>query len=212
MAPGFADETHATEDLHAWHVLRPLLDDGPYLPWSTGSMRPAAMVAVCNEIVHGRRRTVVECGSGVSTVVLARLLRQLGSAGSVTALEHDAGWAELVSGFLRREGLDGIASVVHAPLGGEPPWYAAEAVDTLPVAVDLLVVDGPPAFAPGHGGRRGPALPRLEDRLADGATIVVDDVQRPGEQAVVADWESSTSWRFVTDEPAGIAVGHRPPR
>jgi hypothetical protein len=56
------------EDLHAWHVLRPLLDRGGYLPWSTGSMRPAGLVAVCNEIVHGARTRIVECGSGVSTV------------------------------------------------------------------------------------------------------------------------------------------------
>ncbi len=209
MTPGFADDPHAGEDLHAWQILRPLLDAGPYLPWSTGSMRPAAMVAVCNEIVHGRRRVVVECGSGVSTVVLARLLRQLGSAGTVTSLEHDAAWAHLVSGFLHREGLDGIATVLHAPLAGDPPWYAGEVVAALPLGVDLLVVDGPPAFEPGHGARRQPALSRLEDRLQPDATIVVDDVERPGEQAVVADWESTTAWRFVTDERAGIAVGHR---
>jgi hypothetical protein len=74
----FTDDPHHTEDLHAWQVLRPLLDKGNYLPWSTGTMRPAGLVRVCNEIVHRGRTRIVECGSGVSTVVLARLLRQRG--------------------------------------------------------------------------------------------------------------------------------------
>ena len=209
MSPGFADDPHAAEDLHTWQVLRPLLDAGPYLPWSTGSMRPSAMVAVCNEIVHGRRRTVVECGSGVSTVVVARLLRQLGAPASVTSLEHDADWAELVTELLHREGLDHIGSVRHAPLEGDPPWYAGSAVDRLPTGIDLLVVDGPPAFAPGEGLRRAPAMSRLEERMTPDATVYLDDAQRPGEQAVVRDWNLTTSWRFVTDDLTAVAVGHR---
>lgn len=55
-------------------------------------MRPAGLVAVCNEIVHGARTQIVECGSGVSTVLLARLLRER-RAGGLVALEHDRHWA-----------------------------------------------------------------------------------------------------------------------
>ena len=68
-------------------------------------MRPAGLVAVCNEIVHGARTRIVECGSGVSTVVLARLLRER-HAGALVALEHDRHWAALVRDHLRREALD----------------------------------------------------------------------------------------------------------
>ena len=31
------------EDLHAWQVLRPLLDLGGYLPWDAGAMRPVGL-------------------------------------------------------------------------------------------------------------------------------------------------------------------------
>ncbi len=207
---GFADEPRQDEDLHAWQVLRPLLDAGPYLPWSTWAMRPAGLVVVCNRVVIDDRTRIVECGSGVSTVVLARLLRRRG-AGSVVALEHDAGWAALVSGLLRREGLEPHARVVHAPLEGEPPWYARAALERLPDAIDLLVVDGPPAEAPGEGERRAPALPALASRLVPGATVVLDDAERPGERAVLARWEAGTAWRFALDPSAGIALGRLDP-
>jgi len=195
-------------DLHAWHILRPLLDRGGYLPWSTGSMRPAGLVAVCNEIVHGARTRIVECGSGVSTVVLSRLLRERG-AGNLVALEHDRRWAELIQEQLQRETLEGIARVLYATLEGEPPWYAAAAVAHVFDEVDLLIVDGPPAYDPGHQARRAPALPRFAARMAADATIVLDDIARPGERETIAGWEASTNWRFTLDEQTGIAIGRR---
>jgi predicted O-methyltransferase YrrM len=206
--PGFADDPGHAEDLHAWHILRPLLDAGGYLPWGTGAMRPAGLVLVCNEIMYANRETIVECGSGVSTVVLARLLRARG-CGSLVALEHDEGWAARVTELLHAEGLDHVARVVHAPLGGTPPWYDRAALDGLPQAIDLLIVDGPPADKPGMGLARAPALALLDPRLADGATVVLDDLDRQGERDVLAGWESATPWRFTIEDSAGIAIGGR---
>jgi hypothetical protein len=207
---GPASDSWHEDDLHAWHILAPLLAQGPYLPWSTGSMRPAGLVAVCNEIIHGARTRIVECGSGVSTVVLARLLRER-DGGRVVALEHDHHWAALVQDHLRRETLDAIARVLHAPLQGEPPWYELAVLDEVPDEVDLLIVDGPPACDPGHGTRRAQALPRFDERLVSGAAVALDDISRPGEREVIAGWEASTGWRFVLDERAGVAIGRRAP-
>ena len=196
------------EDLHAWHILGPLILQGGYLPWTTGSMRPAGLVMACNEIVHGARTRIVECGAGVSTVLLARLLRERG-AGSLVSIEHDCHWAAVVQGQLRREGLDTTATVIHSPLQGDPPWYELDRLDAVPEDVDLLVVDGPPACDPGHGTRRAPALPWFDGRLVPGASVLLDDIDRPGERQVIADWEASTDWRFVSQESAGVAIGHR---
>ena len=207
MSAGEGDGLLAA-DLHAWNVLSPLLVQGPYLPWTTGSMRPAGLVAVCNQIVHAGRTRIVECGSGVSTVLLARLLRERG-AGGLVALEHDAHWAGLVREQLLREGLEAIARVLHAPLTGEPPWYGGAALDEVPPEVDLLLVDGPPAFDPGHEARRAPALGWFAERLVTGATVILDDIDRPGERQVIADWEASTDWRFVLDQQSGVAIGGR---
>ncbi|MGH2939963.1 MAG: class I SAM-dependent methyltransferase [Solirubrobacterales bacterium] len=205
MSTGEGDGLLAA-DVHGWNILSPLLVQGGYLPWTTGSMRPAALVAVCNQIVHGGRTRVVECGSGVSTVLLARLLRERG-AGELVALEHDAHWAVLVGEHLRREGLGTIARVLHAPLDGEPPWYAGAALDEVPSEVDLLVVDGPPAFDPGQEMSRAHALGWFGGRLVAGATVVLDDIDRAGEREVIAAWEEATGWRFDLDESSGVAVG-----
>ena len=52
--------------------------------------------------------------------------------------------------------------------------------------IDLLIVDGPP----GSTGTRArfPAYPLLSERLAPSALILVDDLQRSDERAVVDAW------------------------
>ncbi|MBJ7330033.1 MAG: class I SAM-dependent methyltransferase [Solirubrobacteraceae bacterium] len=205
-----------SEDLHAWHVLRPLLDAGPYLPWSSGAMRPGGLVEVCNEILLGERQRVLELGSGASTLLFARLLDQQG--GTLEAIEHDARWAAWVTAQLEREDLGGVARVTRASLrpsphaAGELPWYAAdslaEVLDDAPF--DLLIVDGPPAHADGHGLARYPALGALAAHLTEDAVVVLDDVIRPGETDVLERWEAETAFRFVRHEVQGIAIGRRP--
>jgi predicted O-methyltransferase YrrM len=205
-----ADDRATIEDLQAWQILRPLLDAGGYLPWNTGAIRPAGLVLVCNEIMYANRTSVVECGSGASTVLLARLLRQQG-AGTLTAVEHDDRWAARVRDLLHREGLDDVATVLHAPLTGEPAWYDPTALEHLPATVDLLIVDGPPAYEPEDAHRRRPALTFFEPRLVRDATVILDDVDRAGERHVLANWEETTSWRFRIEPNAGVALGTRVP-
>jgi predicted O-methyltransferase YrrM len=215
-----ADDAHRPHhwgwaDLHAWEVLRPLLE-GAYLPWSEGAMSPAGLAAVANEIVLAGRRSVVELGSGVSTVVLARLARQLG--GEVVAVEHSPGWAGWVRGALERDGLEDVATVVEAPLRPHPlslegaPWYDAEVLsDLLPAeGIELLLVDGPPGYGEGMELSRHPALPALADRLADGALVILDDAGRPGERRIVDSWESQTGWSFDRRAAERIAIGRQP--
>lgn len=194
-------------DLHAWHVLRPLLDGRPYLPFSSGAMRISGLVHLCNLIVHRAPEQLVECGSGVSTVVLARLLAQRGT-GRLTALEHDPGWAARVEELLDAEGLGDVARVVLAPLDADG-WYDAAGVAQLPQAIDLLVVDGPPADRAEIAQARHPALAAVGPRLAADALVILDDIGRAGEQQVLARWENETDWAFDRLEDEAIAVGRR---
>ncbi|CAA9473507.1 MAG: hypothetical protein AVDCRST_MAG85-126 [uncultured Solirubrobacteraceae bacterium] len=194
-------------DLHAWHVLRPLLDWRPYLPFSSGSMRVSGLVHLCNTIVHSEPAEVVECGAGVSTIVLARLLAERGT-GRITALEHDARWAEVVGRQIAAESLARVSRVIHAPL--DDGWYDDDGVAGLPDAIDLLIVDGPPADSAELALARRPALDRLASRLGPGAVVVLDDIGRAGEQAVLAQWEETTDWSFERMPEEAIAVGRRP--
>lgn len=212
----------AMADVAAWHKLAPLLTE--YLPFTEASLRPSGLTAVLDEAMIGNRTVLLECGSGSSTVLFARFLARRGF-GHLLSLEHDERWAAFVNTQLRREGLHQIARVVHTPLSSHPAavgtleWYAPRLVHEEVVAyvdryglIDLLLVDGPPAFEPGKDLARYPALPVLRWALAPGASILLDDVDRPGELTVVTRWQEQFGLRFRTD-PTGsrLAVAQMDP-
>ena len=137
---------------------------------------------------HGLTR-VLECGSGVSTLIVAYALQALGD-GRVYALEHDETYVRSTRQLLQQHQLQAWAEVVHAPLrpvdlhGDTWPWYDLDAVP--PQSFDLIFVDGPPGATRDHA--RFPAVPLLRDRLADGGIVILDDHSRPEEADIGRRW------------------------
>jgi len=169
-------------------VLRPRAPFGPTGPWIASPELLHDLVLI---IFETRPQRVLELGSGMSTLVCAYALEAVGQGGKIISLDHDDRFAETTRRQLRMHGLDGIATVLHAPLRttttdvGAQSWYGVPD-EALRGPIDLLIVDGPP----GGGERlaRYPALPVLRSHLAVGAVIVVDDARRPGEQEIVERW------------------------
>lgn len=156
---------------------------------------------------------IVEASSGVSTILAAYCLRQLGR-GKVISLEHDAHYAEQTRQDLVRHGVSEWAEVVHAPLVDQQigsrssRWYDLSGV-TLPERVDLLVVDGPPRYL--QELTRYPAIPAMKDRLAPDAVVFVDDYADGGEKESVRLWCQEDGPFHVVEPRAekGLAILYR---
>jgi len=135
---------------------------------------------------HARRAQgpILECGSGLSTVLMALITRETDTL--IRSLEHTPRWAERVRAELASLGL-AHAEVVDAPLQerGEYQWYGA-AAGALPEGIALVLCDGPPSDT--RGGRYG-LLPEVHERLAAGCVVLVDDMERADEQAMVERWQ-----------------------
>jgi predicted O-methyltransferase YrrM len=121
---------------------------------------------------------VVECGSGVTSLVIANQLRRNGS-GRLISFDHDTGYASRCTALLDRAGLGDFARVVEAPLRPQQvgertvDWYDRSVVEeAIEDKIDVLVVDGPPQISP---WARWPALEVLYPRLAEGAVVLMDD-------------------------------------
>jgi predicted O-methyltransferase YrrM len=165
------------------------------MPSSGGwALNPTGLLEVLSLVERHRPKTVLELGSGVSSVWLAYALEKTG--GRLVTIDHEQKYAERTSSLLSLHGLDQIAEVRIAALrpmsvaGADFRWYDPDAFADLS-EVDLLVVDGPPG-ATGPVARY-PALPMLEEKLAASATVVLDDVQRPDEQETIRRWTETIS-------------------
>ncbi|MEN3615698.1 class I SAM-dependent methyltransferase [Plantactinospora sp. ZYX-F-223] len=206
------------QDVLALQVLAPL--SSSYLPWNMAAMRPSGVVAVLNEIIINRRRCIVELGAGISSIYIGRLLRQRG--GHIWTVEHDEQWADALDREFANESLEDVVTVVRAPLvpttstwpDEENGWYESEAIRRTITdrKIDLLVIDGPPANDVARQHSRYPAIPFFSPLLADDYTIVLDDVNRPGEQEIIKRWERDLGISFEHHVLAGgIGIGRSRP-
>ena len=150
------------------------------------------------EVIAALRETsgpVLECGSGLSTVVMAALA----PGRHRISLEHHKDWANRVEGVLQSHGLQ--ADVRVAPLrdhGGDVRWYSMDG--PLPAGIDLVICDGPEAYGRG----RYPVLPLVRPYLAPGATILFDDAAEPGQQDVLDAWSREFDARVDRRERDGV--------
>ncbi|MGI8536744.1 MAG: class I SAM-dependent methyltransferase [Mycobacteriales bacterium] len=201
-------------DAQAQGVLAPLAT--AYVPWSPASLRPSAVVSVLNEVTVRRRKLIVELGAGISTLFLGRLLRS--SGGQLISVEHDEQWLDVMASLLAAEGLADVVTLLHAPLRdydspwGTVSWYEPATVTSMlsPSTVDLLLVDGPVAGKRAHAHSRYPALPVLRPFLTEDASIVLDDISRPGEEQVCARWERDFGLAFTRHPVRGnLAIAQR---
>jgi len=135
--------------------------------------------------------TVLELGSGATTVWMALASRRRGGDVRIVSLEASADFAEVTRTAVRRNGVEGLVDLRVAALDatttkhGEQQWYEAPSWNDL-TGIGLLFIDGPPG---GTGPlARYPAVELLADRLAPGAVVVIDDADRDDEKAMLADW------------------------
>ena len=152
--------------------------------WSADSQ----YLAACVESALTTNGPVLECGSGLTTLLLGIVAQR--RRFSVWALEHLPIWAERVRTNLSRHRIDS-ARIALAPLRryGEFEWYAVP-FEQLKQRFPLVICDGPPSATP--GGRYG-LLPVMKHMLEEGCLILVDDAQRNAERAMVSRWRDEES-------------------
>lgn len=208
----FKDTLSTQKDILAANYLAPLSTS--YLPWTASSMRPSGLVQVLNDIFISNRSSIVECGGGISTFYIARLLASRG--GHLYTIENDRFWMDLLQDTLAKEGLTDLVTLIYAPLKSTDlaleniPWYDTEAISkslSQDKKIDFLFVDGPPAYDEEIKYSRYPAVPYFRSQLANDFTIVIDDANRNGEQEIIKRWQEILNLDFkIGDGDIAIAT------
>lgn len=134
---------------------------------------------------------VVECGCGVSTVMLAAYARERadesGAPCRVFSLEQNDSFRTETIKRLAACGLDGYATVLFSPLDEREVYTIAVLREALgDLRPDLILIDGPS----GSDDCRLLTLPSLAPLCADGARWYMDDALRDAEMSVLRRWSA----------------------
>lgn len=172
------------------NLMFPLMPDKPLPSFRGWAASPDFLLETVREMERTRPETVLETGSGTSTVIIGLYLKKAGR-GKLTSLEHSPEYYEKTRQMLDLHELGDYVDLVHAPIaetgieGKQWKWYDLEKVD-LPDRIDLIVVDGPPEQI--QKDARFPAIPLLRNSIHSKTVILVDDGRRDGEKNAVEGW------------------------
>ena len=147
-------------------------------------------------------RLVVELGSGVSTLIVAK-----SGAKKIISMDNSEEFADKTRELLKAHSVRGVEIRVAelAPHVSGVDWYDTSKFNDLK-RIDLLIVDGPPGSK--NPNARKPALSELIGRLSPRAVIVIDDVNRDGERELAEAFAEALPNHVLTIYPheKGTAV------
>lgn len=194
-----------TEDIYCRQLLTSLFDGFGHLPITKSSMSFFAIAMITNDIIINGRRTILEFGSGLSTILMARMIKKNNIPCIIYSVEHDKKWLDSLNSTLLNENISENVVTIHAPLTSlkksknNLEWYDEEIlIKYLPKnrLFDLVIIDGPPAHEKSKSLSRYPALPFIKEKLNKSYSIYVDDASRNGEQEVMKFWKEELNYSF----------------
>lgn len=165
------------QQFEALEQLLPLLKLSAPLPPSRGwAASPDFLLSLFEISRTTKPRLVIELGSGVSTLVLAK-----SGAKKIVSLDHSLEYGEQTRAMLRNHRVRGVEIRIDdlEKYQGGYSWYSRASLKGIS-KIDLLVIDGPPSAT--NPDARYPALENLLPLLSARATIMLDDANRADER------------------------------
>jgi predicted O-methyltransferase YrrM len=166
------------------------------------------LALVADHVLSAKPRTVVEFGSGASTLIVARALEMVGG-GKFVSFEQHPQFVQATRDWLAAHRLQADLRAVPlrpSPAGWPGLWYDH---GELPERIDFMLIDGPPWTI--HPFTRGAAA-TLFGRIAPGGVVMLDDAARPGERIVARRWRRewpNFEFRLVKGGSKGTLVAKR---
>jgi hypothetical protein len=167
------------------------MSGGPVLkPLREFAISPDTMAWILADLQERESPTIVEFGSGQSTVIFAFCLKHKG-AGRLISFEHDPVYAASIRRQLETCGVGERVDIQILPLVDREPVGALPACQTYAIpdppglVVDLALIDGPPYWN-GASARYYPLQWAVERLSANGAAYL-DDTVRVDERRVVSE-------------------------
>lgn len=161
-----------------------------YFPTTDYSISPIVIKEIFNDLLFNKCKNIIEFGSGLSTVSIARFIIKEDIDCTIHSIENDEKWISTILKFLKTDANDKRINLIHAPIQASPfsykghdKWYdinaLAESIKSKK-KFDLVLVDGPKgSLCP--FSRYG-FIPFLANRISNDPIIYIDDFHREEEK------------------------------
>ena len=192
-------------DIHA-SVSLSAIDVG-FIPQSSYSMSPTLILHILNDIIINQRKSIVEFGSGVSTIYMAKAIKDKGLKAKVYSIDEDEKWQDIIKGSLKQLDCDDFVVFITAPIRSDDvgaPWFNEDKINeslssNQCSSFDCVLVDAPSTRT--CKTIRNKAIPFIlsMDYLSSNFSIFVDDTYRLAEHTCANEWNKSLDQSKLED-------------
>lgn len=153
--------------------------DAPIPSTRSWAASPDLLLTLLHHASSRTPKVVVDLGSGMSTLVLAKSA----PSATVISIDNSAEYAEKTRAMLSNHRISNVDLRIAplTPHSSGVDWYDLEQLKGIN-EIDILFIDGPPGSK--NPEARHPAINELLSKLSADAIIVIDDVGRDGERAM----------------------------
>lgn len=117
------------------------------LPYNAWSISPQGMMVIVNHILVNDIKTIVEFGTGISTVFLNNLSIKNNLNLKIISIDHDAKWQSIIKEKYKANGVEYICCPLISKMnfkGNEFLWYDINALQKIDKQkIDFVVIDAP---------------------------------------------------------------------
>lgn len=198
------DLNHLYDQLAGLQQIQNAMVGNPILrPMRGWAISPDAMVWILADLQKRDAPSVVEFGSGQSTVIIASVLKHCG--GRLISVEHDPEYSAVIRKQLAESGLADFVTTFNLPLEQSPDprdegikSYDLRSLPSRPI--DVALIDGPPKKNCGPKARLAPLRWCVRNLAANGS-IFLDDSNRVSEQECLSALRRELPGILLTELP-----------
>ena len=210
-------ENQLLQDVMSLELIKRIYDSGSFLPITEKTLRPFCIAFILNELVINNRNSIIEFGSGLSTIMMGRLIKSEKLNSKLFSIEHDQEWVNFLNKILLKEKLTNKVKIIYAPLNKTFnkenqlfSWYDFDITEVLDEVkeFDMVIIDGPPGFTNNNFLSRYNALPYVYNYLKEDFVIMMDDANRKGESLALTLYQKEFKLKFLLYGKT-FAVGYR---
>lgn len=195
------------QDIYGLSLISNMTNINGYLPLNAGSLRPIAISYILNEIMINQKKSIIEFGSGISTLIIAKFFKENNIDGFIYSIEDNQNWANVLTEKLKNEQLDRYVKIIHAPLNervdnklGSFMWYNLAVLnEEINREFDMVIIDGPKSFPTENQHARSYALDFIANQLKTNVFILLDDTDRKGEMNIIEYFKDKFGLNFIKE-------------
>lgn len=182
------------KELKAMEILKPYFPKG-FVFETSYTLSFQVIQHIANDIIINKPQTILEIGSGLSTIILSNLISELNYGPNFISIDQDFKWQNHIKPHCKEVEFYNFEITKNKESTIEGSWFNIPKDSFLrEKKFDMVIIDGPKGFESKYA--RYGIIDFLKGRVMESTIVFLDDTDREDEQFILQNLKDKLSFKF----------------